>query len=218
MLLISHIYTATKLIDTAKPKDKSVYYLTAILPDIRYTASIKRESTHIQLPQIKNIFPKNSDDYKGYYLHLLIDEYMGEWDFLNKLKNRYPKLIQKLLKTALLNTLLEIYCLDKIKILPKITLSKKYNISYKKLGINENDFNNYRKSIQAILDNYSYESIENILLNDKNFKNIKKVQLYRKIGKFINNNSLIRNYLINKVEKTYNSFILDLEKNLAKDK
>ena len=210
MLLISHIYTAVRLKSVANPKSESVYYTASILPDIRYTASIPREKTHINLNHAKNIFKKDSDNYKGYYLHLLIDEYMGKWDFLGKLKDEYPKIVQKMLKTPLLNVIIEIYCLEKIKKLPKIILNKSYDSAYKKLGINQKDFDDYLLSIQAILDDYSIESMENVLLHDEKFKNIKKVQLYRKIGKFIINNGPIKTYLISKIGGVYDLFITDL--------
>lgn len=210
MLLISHIYTAIQLKKIANPEDEGVYYLTSILPDIRYTASIKRESTHIHLSQLKNIFKESSDKYKGYYLHLLIDEHMGEWDFLDKLKRQYPKLIQKVLRASLLNVIIEIYCLEQIKKLPTIILSKKYDNDYKKLGINADDFDSYYLSVQLILNGLSIESIENVLLHDEKFKNVQKVQFYKDIGKFITRNQLVKRYLISKVDKIYTSFVSEL--------
>lgn len=211
MLFLSHIYTAFCLKDKIKPNDDSVYFLCSILPDIRYTANIEREKTHVQISSLDKVFKKTSDEYKGYKLHLLIDVFMNEWEFLDKLKSNYPKFIHRFLKTPVLNTVVDIYSYEKIVRKEKIFLSRVYNTNYKKLGIAKKDLKEYVDIMQKILSNFSMETVEEFILTDKKLKNIKKLQTYRKIGKFIMNNRIVRNYLVSKVDKVFISFLIDLE-------
>ncbi|PIZ45607.1 hypothetical protein COY32_04895 [candidate division WWE3 bacterium CG_4_10_14_0_2_um_filter_41_14] len=216
MLLISHLYTALRLVNVASPSDQSVYYLNSILPDIRYTASINRERTHIDIDLTPQVFADYIDAYKGYSLHLLIDANVSRWDLLNKIKLQYPFFLRQILKTSIINIVLEVYCLEKIKLQPSIFLSKDYLSVYQDLGISKDDLEDFVAKMEPFMSSYSFAEVEKVMLSDEKLAHNPKIKNYIKIGRLILNNAHIKQYLIGKVDPLYETFLIDLSKEYAK--
>lgn len=215
MLFISHIYTATKLRNQLQVKNDNTYFLAAVLPDIRYTTGLERARTHVSLSDLEKYFPKNSDLYKGYYLHLLIDEYMAQWDFHGQLQARYPSFLQKAFKPLLLNVILELYAWEHLKKLPSIQLDTTFNPAYKKFGMTQSDVTNYASYIQAMLDDFSIETATKVITADPKLASNAKVARYKQIGAIILKIAPLKWYLTSRAHVVYEAFVEDLRNQLV---
>ncbi len=215
MLFVSHIYTASRLKKSLKVTNSNKYYLASVLPDIRYITDLERKRTHVRLGDLKKYFKTDSDLYKGYYLHLFIDEYMGQWQFHEKLRAQYPALLRPFLKSLLLNMILEIYVREHLDKWGKIKLDSTFYLEYKKFGMKPQDVRNYASYIQAMLDNFSVETATKVILSDPKLSDNKKVAKYKKIGAFILNVAPLKWYLLSKAHLIYERFVEDLEKQMT---
>lgn len=212
MLFISHIYTAFRLQKRLKVKNASTYYFASILPDIRYTTNLERKSTHVVVENLRKYFRINSDHYKGYFLHLFIDEYMGQWQFHVRLRAQYPRFLQPFLKPILLNVILELYAWEHLQKRRQVVLDNHFYAEYENFGIKEPDLVNYASYIQAMLDNFSIDTATRVILSDPKLAGNKKVAKYKQIGSLILNLPPLKWYLLSRVHQTYEAFVDDLER------
>jgi len=217
MLFISHIYTATRLQKQLKIQRGDVYCFASVLPDIRYVTNLERKRTHVQLESLQKYFRSDSDLYKGYYLHLLIDEYMGQWGFHERLRAQYPKMLQSLLKPILLNVILELYAWEHLNKTHRIRLNATYFPEYRKFGMKQAEVERYASYIQAMLDDFSIETATQVILSDPKLADNKKVAKYKQIGSLILNFAPLKWYLLGKVHHIYNLFVKDLERRIVSD-
>lgn len=211
MLFISHIYTAFRLQKRLKIKNADTFYFATILPDIRYTTNLERKRTHIPVESLRKYFRTHSDHYKGYFLHLFIDEYMGQWQFHERLRAAYPKFLQPFLKSIFLNVILELYAWEHLQKKRPITLDNSFYEDYKKFGMKKLDVANYASYIQAMLDNFSIETASRVILSDPKLADNKKVAKYKQIGSVILNLPPLKWYLLSRVHQTYEAFVDDLQ-------
>ncbi len=211
MLSISHIYTANRLMAKLKVKKKETYYLATILPDIRYTTTLDRKRTHVPSNTLQKYLGKESDLYKGYFLHLWIDENMGDWGFYDKLRARFPFLLRKLLAKSFLNVIIELYCLEQLKQYSPIYLDDTFHKEFLKFGIRKKDFVAYQQKMQSILLNPTIHHVESVLLSDPKLKDNKKLKKYVRFGKLILGIPSIRNFLTTKVDGVHAEFVKEIK-------
>ena len=212
MLFISHIYTAIKLQKQLKIKNSNTYYFASVLPDIRYTSNLERKSTHVPVDTLHKYFQVNSDHYKGYYLHLFVDEYMGHWHFHEQLRTQYPQFLQPFLKPIFLNVILELYAWEHLNKKHPVVLDNRFYENYKKFGMKEPDVMNYASYLQSMLDDFSVATATKVILSDPKLADNKKVAKYKHIGSFLVHFPLLKWYLLSRVDQIYEAFITDLQK------
>ncbi len=194
-----------------KVKGKETYYLATILPDIRYTATIDRKRTHVPSDKLHEYFDKESDLYKGYFLHLWIDENMGDWGFYDKVRAQFPFFFRKLLAKSLLNVVIELYCLEQLKPYFPIYLDNAFHEEFKKFGIQKKDFLTYQQKMQSILLNPTIAHIESVLFSDPKLKDNKKLKKYVRFGKLVLGVPSIRNFLTSKIHKVHMEFVTEIK-------
>lgn len=216
MLLASHLYTAVSLQDFIHPRDKGVYYLCSILPDIRYPAAIKRTKTHVPPRGLSKYLDDKSDAYKGYSLHLLIDTSMGKWKFYDKVRSFYPPLLRPLLRKSVINIIVELYCLEQLHSYLPLSISQRYDKRFQQFGISEPAFNEFVKSVQTALLDGTIEGMMGIVLSSEKLKTNRKVRRYMVLARIVLRNKHIYSYLTKRVVPTYRHFLEELREQIKK--
>ena len=135
MNLYSHYYLAGQVAVELQPQDPAEYYWGALIPDVRYLAGLRRETTHRSretLAALAEHHPELASFLLGYRVHCLLDEI----ELTRVLGQRMPfRLAGRRLRLQHYAILVEFYFLQKARPLPPV--SGRHNVVLDEMGITE---------------------------------------------------------------------------------
>ena len=187
----AHIVLAHKLVSHMQPENIKDYYLGAIIPDVRYIASIKRKQTHIPLEQIVAFhtqYPELDSFIKGYMVHCMIDML----DLPQYAWQKFPlSVFKKRLPNAFAPVLIEFYYLENANISVELTTTS--NKMLHDLNINPNDVSTMATQLNTFLAAPSFASGLTVIRNFGLFGS--GVERYLKAAHFLNRHPYIKQAL-----------------------
>lgn len=217
MLLLSHLYLAKETIKNFHITNDKEYYLGSIIPDIRYFADILRNETHFAINELNiKLRDVNSDFLSGYKVHLLSDKFIHEFELYKKIKDSFPLLFKWIVKPSIVNVLLDMYFLEKLKQEKKLEISNNYNQEFNNLGINKENFDNFYSSTSKIVSTLSINTITQEVFNNNNLKSNWKVRYYLKLSQIVLGSNFLKQYIIKKIDIVVNDFLVQYRNKINK--
>ena len=208
MLQSTHVYVATVLEKVLNPDNAPEFYLGATIPDVRYFANIPRTNTHFSREETKQKFPDAPQDFLlGYDMHLALDEYTIESGVRDEMAKKFPPMVQEYAGGTAVEVIIAMYSMMNLMGEEDVVLSKTYQSELKNIEVLEDPFTIFVQTVQKMVDVRSERVFSEVMMREPRLQNDKRLKKLYDVGTYIDENPLVRNYLLGYAEPYIDEFI-----------